>query len=59
MADLPTALSLSILDVKQPAVWDGDPEVTKHTTLTHFLPTVVVPKGHAPQSAAREAAWKM
>lgn len=26
----PTALAVSILDVKQPAVWDGDPEATTH-----------------------------
>lgn len=34
---LPTALAVSILDVKQPATWTGDPAITKHYCLAHFL----------------------
>jgi len=34
---IPTALAVSILDVKQPADWDGDPEVTSHWCLAHYL----------------------
>ncbi|HEX8235928.1 MAG TPA: hypothetical protein VF600_08225 [Abditibacteriaceae bacterium] len=34
---LPTAFTLSILDVKQPAVWDGDPKITEHWCLAHYL----------------------
>jgi hypothetical protein len=34
----PTALAISILDVKQPADWHGDaPEVTEHWCLAHYL----------------------
>jgi hypothetical protein len=33
----PTALAVSVLDVKQPANWDGDPEVTEHWCLAHYL----------------------
>jgi hypothetical protein len=33
----PTALAISVLDVKQPALWDGDPDVTAHWCLTHYL----------------------
>jgi hypothetical protein len=33
----PTALALTVLDVKQPADWDGDPEVTAHWCLAHYL----------------------
>jgi hypothetical protein len=33
----PTALAVSILDVKQPADWDGDPEITSHWCLAHYL----------------------
>lgn len=33
----PTALALSVLDVLQPANWKGNPTVTKHWCLTHFL----------------------
>ncbi|HEY3269211.1 MAG TPA: hypothetical protein VGM37_20045 [Armatimonadota bacterium] len=38
-AESPTALAVSVLDVKQPAVWGGDqePEITKHWCLAHFL----------------------
>jgi len=34
-----TALALSVLDIKQPAVWngDGEPEVTEHWCLAHYL----------------------
>jgi hypothetical protein len=34
---LPTALAVSILDVKQPANWDGNPDVTEHWCLSHYL----------------------
>lgn len=33
----PTVVSLSILDVKQPANWDGDPKTTSHWCLAHYL----------------------
>lgn len=33
----PTALSISILDVRQPADWDGDPEINEHWCLAHFI----------------------
>lgn len=49
-AEAPTALSFSILDVKQPADWEGDPQVTKHATLTHFL----LDGHHKMQAAARD-----
>jgi hypothetical protein len=32
-----TALAVSVLDVRQPANWSGDPEITKHWCLAHFL----------------------
>jgi hypothetical protein len=32
-----TALAISILDVKQPAIWEGDPAVREHWCLTHYL----------------------
>lgn len=32
-----TALTLSVLDVRQPADWEGDPEITKHWCLAHFV----------------------
>ena len=32
-----TALALSVLDVKQPAEWDGDPEINAHWCLSHYL----------------------
>jgi hypothetical protein len=35
--DHPTALALSLLDVKQPADWEGDPAVTEHWCLAHYL----------------------
>lgn len=34
---LPTALAISVLDVKQPADWVGDPEVTSHWCLAHYI----------------------
>jgi hypothetical protein len=34
---VPTALAISVLDVKQPANWDGEPEVTEHWCLSHYL----------------------
>lgn len=33
----PTALAISILDIKQPAEWDGNPEVTAHWCLAHYI----------------------
>jgi hypothetical protein len=33
----PTALALSVLDVKQPADWDGEPAITEHYCLAHYL----------------------
>jgi hypothetical protein len=33
----PTALALSVLDIKQPATWDGEPGVTEHWCLAHYL----------------------
>ena len=33
----PTAIALSVLDVKQPAVWHGDPAITSHWCLAHYL----------------------
>jgi hypothetical protein len=33
----PTALAVSVLDVKQPANWHGDPEFTEHWCLAHYL----------------------
>lgn len=33
----PTALALSILDIKQPADWEGDPEINEHWCLSHYL----------------------
>jgi hypothetical protein len=35
--DCPTALAISVLDVKQPADWEGDPEVNCHWCLAHYL----------------------
>jgi hypothetical protein len=34
---IPTALALSVLDVKQPAEWQGDPEINAHWCLSHYL----------------------
>ncbi|MUG95416.1 hypothetical protein F7734_24845 [Scytonema sp. UIC 10036] len=33
----PTAFTLSVLDIKQPVVWNGDPEITEHWCLAHYL----------------------
>src|SRR6185312_11885880 len=33
----PTALAVSILDVKQPANWNGNPNLTEHWCLSHYL----------------------
>ena len=33
----PTALAISILDVKQPATWRGNPNITSHWCLAHYL----------------------
>lgn len=33
----PTALSLSVLDVRQPADWEGELKYTKHYCLSHYL----------------------
>lgn len=33
----PTLIALSILDVKQPADWEGDQDITSHWCLTHYL----------------------
>ena len=33
----PTALALSVLDIKQPANWEGEPDVTEHWCLSHYL----------------------
>lgn len=34
---MPTALAITILDVKQPATWDNNPPFTRHDCLVHFL----------------------
>jgi hypothetical protein len=36
-AEHPTAFAISVLDVKQPADWEGDPAVTEHRCLAHYL----------------------
>lgn len=46
----PTALALAALDVKQPAVWEGEPEVTCHWCLAHYL----LDGHHKVQAAALE-----
>ena len=33
----PTALAISVLDVKQPADWDGNPKIQEHWCLAHYL----------------------
>lgn len=35
--DKPTAVAISVLDYKQPAEWTGEPEVTEHLCLAHYL----------------------
>jgi hypothetical protein len=44
---LPTALAVSVLDVKQPADWEGHPEIREHWCLAHYLLD-----GHHKMSAA-------
>jgi hypothetical protein len=34
---VPTALAISVLDVKQPAVWQGEREITEHWCLSHYV----------------------
>jgi hypothetical protein len=34
---MPTAVSISILDVKSPADWDAEKEITSHWCLAHYL----------------------
>jgi hypothetical protein len=33
----PTALAISVLDIKQPANWVGDPQATSHWCLAHYI----------------------
>jgi len=33
----PTALAISVLDVKGPANWDGNPAITSHWCLAHYI----------------------
>lgn len=33
----PTAIAIAFLDVKHPANWHGDPDITKHSCLAHYL----------------------
>jgi hypothetical protein len=33
----PTALALTVLDIKEPANWEGEPAVTEHWCLAHYL----------------------
>lgn len=35
--ECPTALAISVLDVKQPADWEGVPDVNCHWSLAHYL----------------------
>jgi hypothetical protein len=46
----PTALAIFVLDVKQPADWEGDPAVTEHWCLAHYL----LDRHHKALAAARE-----
>jgi hypothetical protein len=32
-----TALAISLLDVRQPADWEGDPEIDEHWCIAHFV----------------------
>jgi hypothetical protein len=32
-----TALSISVLDIKKPGIWEGDPTVNEHWCLAHYL----------------------
>jgi hypothetical protein len=36
-APSPTALAVSVLDLKQPAEWEGNPEIQEHWCLAHYL----------------------
>lgn len=33
----PTALAVSVLDIKQPAIWEGNPQITAHWCLAHYI----------------------
>jgi hypothetical protein len=46
---LPTALAVSVLDVKQPADWEGNPGIQEHWCLAHYLLD-----GHHKMSAAAQ-----
>ena len=35
--DQPTALALTVLDIKAPAIWAGEPAVAEHWCLAHYL----------------------
>lgn len=53
LGDRPTALAVSVLDVKQPADWEGDPAVTEHWCLAHYLldghhKAMAAARGHHP-----------
>ena len=37
VGEQPTALALSVLEVRQPATWSGTPEVTQHYCWVHYL----------------------
>ena len=45
----PSAVSISILDIKGPAVWQGDIDPTEHWALSHFIVD-----GHHKVCAARQ-----
>lgn len=47
---IPTAVAISLLDVKGPADWEGDVDPTEHWVLSHFLID-----GHHKVRAARQA----
>jgi len=48
--DSPTAVSISLLDIKGPATWQGEIDPTEHWVFSHFLVD-----GHHKVCAAREA----
>jgi hypothetical protein len=35
--DAPSAVSISLLDIKGPAVWHGEIDPTEHWVFSHFL----------------------
>lgn len=35
--EMPTAVSISVLDVKSPADWDEEKDITSHWCLAHYL----------------------